>query len=263
MPKFCPVCGSEAVREDDEAVVRCTGIECSAMLFRSLIHFCSRDAMNIDGMGPAIIEQLLDKNMIYNIADIYSLTADDLKTLDKIKEKSAQNLINAINESKKNSLDRLINSFGIRHIGTKTAKILVKKFNKIDMFFDASVDDFMAVNEIGEIMAQSLVSFFANPQTVDLIERLRNAGVNMESESTENIDERFSGKTFVLTGTLSKFSRNEASELIEKFGGKTSSSVSKKTSYVLAGEEAGSKLTKAEELGVTIITEDEFLDMIK
>ena len=263
MPKFCPVCGSEAVREDDEAVVRCTGIECPAMLFRSLIHFCSRDAMNIDGMGPAIIEQLLDKNMISNIADIYSLTADDLKTLDKIKEKSAQNLINAINESKKNSLDRLINSFGIRHVGTKTAKILVKKFNKIDMFFGASVDDFMAVNEIGEIMAQSLVSFFANPQTADLIERLRNAGVNMENESTENIDERFSGKTFVLTGTLSKFSRNEASELIEKFGGKTSSSVSKKTSYVLAGEEAGSKLTKAEELGVTIITEDEFLNMIK
>ena len=263
MPKFCPVCGSEAVREDDEAVVRCTGIECPAMLFRSLIHFCSRDAMNIDGMGPAIIEQLLDKNMISNIADIYSLTADDLKTLDKIKEKSAQNLINAINESKKNSLDRLINSFGIRHVGTKTAKILVKKFNKIDMFFGASVDDFMAVNEIGEIMAQSLVSFFANPQTADLIERLRNAGVNMENESTENIDERFSGKTFVLTGTLSKFSRNEASELIEKFGGKTSSSVSKKTSYVLAGEEAGSKLTKAEELGVTVITEDEFLDMIK
>ena len=178
-------------------------------------------------------------------------------------QKSAQNLINAINESKKNSLDRLINSFGIRHVGTKTAKILVKKFNKIDMFFGASVDDFMAVNEIGEIMAQSLVSFFANPQTADLIERLRNAGVNMENESTENIDERFSGKTFVLTGTLSKFSRNEASELIEKFGGKTSSSVSKKTSYVLAGEEAGSKLTKAEELGVTIITEDEFLDMIK
>ena len=263
MPKYCPVCGSEAVREDDEAVVRCTGIECPAMLFRSLIHFCSRDAMNIDGMGPAIIEQLLDKSMISNIADIYSLTADDLKTLDKIKEKSAQNLINAINESKKNSLDRLINSFGIRHIGTKTAKILVKKFNKIDMFFDASVDDFMAVNEIGEIMAQSLVSFFANPQTADLIERLRNAGVNTENESIENIDERFSGKTFVLTGTLSKFSRNEASELIEKFGGKTSSSVSKKTSYVLAGEEAGSKLTKAEELGVTVITEDEFLDMIK
>lgn len=261
MPKVCPVCGSEAVREEDEAVVRCTGIECLAMLFRSLVHFCSRDAMNIDGMGPAIIEQLLDKNMISNIADIYSLTVEDFKSLDKIKDKSAQNLTKAIEESKKNPLDRLINSFGIRHIGTKTAKILTKKFNTIDMFSKASVDDFMAVNEIGEIMAQSLVSFFANPQTGDLIKKLRAAGVNMESERIENIDDRFLGKTFVLTGTLSRFSRNEASELIEKFGGKTSSSVSKKTSFVLAGEEAGSKLTKAEELGVKIITEEEFIKM--
>lgn len=263
MPKVCPVCGSEAVREDDEAVVRCTGIECPAMLFRSLVHFCSRDAMNIDGMGPAIIEQLLDKNMISNIADIYSLTVEDFKSLDKIKDKSAQNLTKAIEESKKNPLDRLINSFGIRHIGTKTAKILTKKFNTIDMFSKASVDDFMKVSEIGEVMALSLVAFFANPQTGDLIKKLRAAGVNMESERIENIDDRFLGKTFVLTGTLSRFSRNEASELIEKFGGKTSSSVSKKTSFVLAGEEAGSKFTKAEELGVKIITEDEFLDMIK
>lgn len=261
MPKVCPVCGSEAVREDDEAVVRCTGIECPAMLFRSLVHFCSRDAMNIDGMGPAIIEQLLDKNMISNIADIYSLTVEDFKSLDKIKDKSAQNLTKAIEESKKNPLDRLINSFGIRHIGTKTAKILTKKFNTIDMFSKASVDDFMKVSEIGEVMALSLVAFFANPQTGDLIKKLRAAGVNMESERIENIDDRFLGKTFVLTGTLSRFSRNEASELIEKFGGKTSSSVSKKTSFVLAGEEAGSKLTKAEELGVKIITEEEFIKM--
>lgn len=261
MPKVCPVCGSEAVREDDEAVVRCTGIECPAMLFRSLVHFCSRDAMNIDGMGPAIIEQLLDKNMISNIADIYSLTVEEFKSLDKIKDKSAQNLTKAIEESKKNPLDRLINSFGIRHIGTKTAKILTKKFNTIDMFSKASVDDFMKVSEIGEVMALSLVAFFANPQTGDLIKKLRAAGVNMESERIENIDDRFLGKTFVLTGTLSRFSRNEASELIEKFGGKTSSSVSKKTSFVLAGEEAGSKLTKAEELGVKIITEEEFIKM--
>lgn len=263
MPKVCPVCGSEAVREEDEAVTRCTGIECSAMLFRSLVHFASREAMNIDGLGPAIIEQLLDKNMISNIADIYSLTQEDLETLDKIKEKSAQNLINAINESKNNSLDRLINSFGIRHIGTKTAKVLAKKFNTIDAFINASEEDFMNVNEIGEIMALSLRSFFANPQTLDLIERLRTAGINMENEQIENIDERFAGKTFVLTGTLSKFSRVEASEIIEKFGGKTSGSVSKKTSYVLAGEEAGSKLIKAQELGIKIISEEEFLEMTK
>lgn len=263
MPKVCPVCGSEAVREDDEAVTRCTGIECPAMLFRSLVHFASREAMNIDGLGPAIIEQLLDRNMISNIADIYSLTQEDLETLDKIKEKSAQNLINAINESKNNSLDRLINSFGIRHIGTKTAKVLVKKFNAIDAFINASEEDFMSVNEIGEVMALSLRSFFANPQTIDLIEKLRVAGVNMENEKVENIDERFAGKTFVLTGALSKFSRTEASEIIEKFGGKTSGSVSKKTSFVLAGEEAGSKLTKAQELGIQIISEDEFLEMIQ
>lgn len=263
MPKVCPVCGSEAVREDDEAVTRCTGIECPAMLFRSLVHFASREAMNIDGLGPAIIEQLLDRNMISNIADIYSLTQEDLETLDKIKEKSAQNLINAINESKNNSLDRLINSFGIRHIGTKTAKILIKKFNTIESFFEATADDFMKVNEIGEVMALSLESFFSNPQTADLIEKLRVAGVNMESEKIENIDERFAGKTFVLTGTLSKFSRTEASEIIERFGGKTSGSVSKKTSFVLAGEEAGSKLTKAQDLGIKIISEDEFLELIK
>ncbi len=219
--------------------------------------------MNIDGLGPAIIEQLLDRNMISNIADIYSLTQEDLETLDKIKEKSAQNLINAINESKNNSLDRLINSFGIRHIGTKTAKVLVKKFNSIDAFINASEEDFMSVNEIGEVMTLSLRSFFANPQTIDLIEKLRVAGVNMENEKVENVDERFAGKTFVLTGTLSKFSRTEASEIIEKFGGKTSGSVSKKTSFVLAGEEAGSKLTKAQELGIKIISEDEFLEMIQ
>ena len=263
MPRVCPVCGAEAVREEDEAVIRCTGIECPARLFRSVVHFASREAMNIDGLGPAIIEQLLDKNLISNIADIYSLTAEEIETLDKMGEKSAQNLINAINKSKSNSLDRLINSFGIRHIGAKTAKVLVKYFKTIDDFFEATQENFMSVDEIGEIMAESLVSFFANNQTRDLVERLKEAGVNMQNDEEESTDDRFAGKTFVLTGTLTKFTRPEASEIIEKLGGKTSGSVSKKTSFVLAGEEAGSKLTKAQDLGVQIITEDEFLEMIK
>lgn len=262
-PRVCPVCGSLAVREDDEAIVRCTGIECPAMLYRSLIHFCTRNAMDIDGMGPAIIEQLLDKKMISNIADIYNLKAEDLASLDKLGDKSAQKLIDAISKSKQNSLEKLINAFGIRHIGEKTAKMLVKHFNSIDDFLNASVEDFANVDEVGEIMAESLKSFFANPQTIDLIKKLKLANVNMQVIKDENIDDRFLGKTFVLTGTLTNFTRDDASAIIEKFGGKTSGSVSKKTSYVLAGEEAGSKLTKAESLGVTIISEEEFMQMIK
>ncbi len=263
IPRVCPVCGAEAIREDDEAVVRCTGIECPARLFRSLVHFCSREAMNIDGMGPAIIEQLLDKNLISNIADIYVLNAEQIKDLDKMGEKSANNLINAINNSKSNSLDKLITSFGIRHIGAKTAKVLTKHFKTIDEFLNATEDDFIMVDEVGEIMAKSLVNFFASKQTIDLINRLKTAGVNMQSGVDENIDDRFTGKTFVLTGTLSRLTRTEASEIIEKYGGKTSSSVSKKTDFVLAGEEAGSKLTKAESLGIKIISEDEFFEMIE
>lgn len=263
IPRICPVCGAEAVREDDEAVIRCTGIECPARLFRSLVHFCSRDAMNIDGLGPAIIEQLLDKNMINNIADIYSLTTEQVESLDKMGEKSANNLISAINKSKENSLDRLITAFGIRHIGAKTAKVLVKRFKNINDFLKATVDDYIFVDEVGEVMADSLVSFFSSKQTIDLINRLKAVGVNMKSEENEIIDNRFLGQVFVLTGTLAKFTRQEASKIIEKYGGKTSSSVSKKTNYVLAGDEAGSKLTKAEKLGINIISENDFLEMIK
>lgn len=263
MPQKCPICGSEAVREDGEAVVRCTGIECPAMLFRSLVHFASRDAMNIDGLGPAVVEQLLDAKLISNIADIYTLTVKDIMTLERTGEKSANNLINAINASKNNSLDKLINSFGIRHVGLKTAKILAKHFNNIEEMQNATCDEYNDIYEIGEIMSQSIVSFFANPQTKDLIEKLRRVGVNMNSNKSNIADDRFLNKTFVLTGTLPTLSRNEATEIIEKFGGKASSSVSKKTDYVLAGEEAGSKLTKAEQLGIKVITEAEFLEMIK
>lgn len=263
MPKTCPVCGSETVREEDEAVTRCTGIECPAMLFRNLVHFASRDAMEIDGMGPALIEMLLDKNLITNIADIYDLKFDDLVGLDRMGEKSAQNLIDAINKSKENSLEKLINSFGIRHIGAKTAKILAKKFKSLDKLMNASYEKLCSVNEIGEIMADSLQRFFQSAQTQDLIKRLKKANVNMKMEESEILDDRFEGMTFVLTGTLPTLSRNEASEIIEKYGGKTSSSVSKNTTYVLAGEEAGSKLEKAQALKLKIINEDEFKDMIK
>ena len=263
MPKACPVCGAEAVREDGEAVTRCTGIECPAQLFRSLVHFASRDAMDIDGMGPAIIEQLLDENLISNIADIYTLQKEELLKLDRMGEKSADNLIQAIEKSKNNSLDRLINSFGIRHIGTKTSKILAKNFSDLDEMMNATYERYASINEVGDIMADSIVLFFESVQSQDLIKRLKDAGVNTQGSKKELQDNRFEGKVFVLTGTLPTYSRQEAANIIEDFGGKTSSSVSKKTDYVLAGEEAGSKLTKAESLGVKIITEEEFKEMIK
>ena len=263
MPTKCPVCGSDAVREEGEAVVRCTGIECPAMLYRSLIHFASRDAMDIEGLGPAIIEQLLDKKLIENIADIYNLGYENLVDLERMGDKSAKNLLEAIAKSKENSLEKLLNSFGIRHIGLKSAKILAKKYNNIEEIMDASYEELCEINEIGEIMADSIVKFFDNEQTKDLINRLKENGVNMESKIEKSNDNRFEGKIFVLTGTLPTLSRNEATEMIEKFGGKASGSVSKKTSYVLAGEEAGSKLTKAQELGIPIISEEDFLNMVE
>ncbi len=263
MPKVCPVCGAEAVREEGEAAVRCTGIECPAKLFRNLVHFASREAMNIDGLGEQIIKQLLDKNLISNMADIYSLTLEDIASLKKNGKKFAENLINAINNSKQNDLYRLITAFGIRHVGTKAAKVLAKKYKTMDRLIEVTSSELALVEDIGPIMADSIREFFLQDQTIDLIKRLKQAGVNMKYIEEEGSDERFFGKTFVLTGTLEKYTRGEAGNIIEKFGGKTSSSVSKKTDYVLAGEEAGSKLTKAQNLGVKIITEQEFDEMIK
>ena len=263
MPKVCPVCGAEAVREQGEAAVRCTGIECPAKLYRNLVHFVSREAMNIDGLGENIIGVLLDKKMIANIADIYDLKFEDIASLKKNGKKFAQNLIDSINASKENDLYRLITAFGIRHVGVKAAKILAKTYNNIDNLAEADVENLSQVEDIGPIVANSIREFFEQEQTKDLISRLKQAGVNTQRLKEDDEDERFTGKTFVLTGSLENFSREEASNIIEKFGGKTSSSVSKKTSYVLAGEDAGSKLTKAQNLGVTIITEQEFADMIK
>ena len=263
MPKVCPVCGAETKREEGESAVRCMGAECPAKLYRNLVHFVSREAMNIDGLGENIIDQLMDRKLISNIADIYNLTFDDIKTLKKNGTKFATNLVNAIENSKQNDLYRLITALGIMHIGGKASKVLAKKFKNIDNLANASLEELSEIDDIGPIMAQSIVEFFEGEQTKDLIKRLKEAGVNTESKEIESEDNRFEGNTFVLTGSLQKFTRDEASNIIEKFGGKVSGSVSKKTSYLIAGEDAGSKLEKARNLGTTILSEDEFLEMIK
>ena len=221
--------------------------------------------MDIDGLGIKILEQLVDKGLIKNIADIYMLTAEEIASLKKNGKKFAQNLIDSINASKNNDLFKLLTALGIRHIGTKSAKGLCKEYKSIDDIAGASFEELSMIEDVGEITAQSIYEFFRQQQTVDLINRLKEAGVNTEVIQNENTntDDRFAGKTFVLTGSLEEYTRQEASDIIESFGGKVSGSVSKKTSYVLAGEEAGSKLTKAQELGVTIITEQEFKEMIK
>ncbi len=261
MPRTCPVCGAIAVREEGEAAIRCTGVECPAKLFRNLVHFVSREAMNIDGLGENIIQQLLDKKLITNIADIYELKFDDIASLKKNGKKFAQNLVNAIENSKKNDLYRLITALGIRHVGGKASKILARKYKTLDNLAKADLEELQQTEDIGEIMANSIIEFFTQEQTKDLISRLKNAGVNMQSLEQESTDNRFEGKTFVLTGSLSEFTRKEAEEIIERYGGKTSNSVSKKTTYLLAGEDAGSKLTKARELGITIISEQEFKNL--
>ncbi|MBR3696910.1 MAG: NAD-dependent DNA ligase LigA [Clostridia bacterium] len=263
MPNVCPVCGAKAIREEGEAVTRCIGAECPAKLFRSIIHFASRDAMNITGLGENIIDILLEKKLISNIADLYSLTLDDISSLKKNGKKFAQNLIDSINSSKSNDFYRVLNGLGIMHIGVKAAKILAKKYKNIDNLMNSTITDLSSTDDIGEIMANSIYEYFSQEQSIDLINKLKNAGVNFETNIEETEDNRFEGQVFVLTGSLEKYSRKEAQDIIEKFGGKTSSSVSRKTSYVLAGEEAGSKLTKANELGIRIINEEEFEELIK
>lgn len=262
MPRVCPVCGAEAIREEGEAVVRCIGIECPAKLYRSIIHFASKDAMDIDGLGESIIAELIERGLIGNIADIYKLTFDDVASLKKNGKKFAQNMMDAIEESKHRELYRLINSLGIRHVGVKLAKTLTKYYRTMEQLMNSSYEELRLIDDVGEITAQTIYEFFRQEQTIDLIRKLKEAGLNMEVTEKTLSDSRFEGKTFVLTGSLEHYSRDQASEIIEKFGGKTSSSVSKKTDYVLAGEEAGSKLKKAQELGVAIISEEEFIQMI-
>ena len=263
MPRRCPVCGAIAIREEGEAAVRCMGVECPAKQYRNIIHFASREAMNIKGLGESIIDELLNRNMISNIADLYVLKLEDFASLKQNGTKFAQNLVDSIAESKNNEFYRVLNGLGIRHIGVKAAKGLAKKYKNIDNLMNASLEDLKETDDVGEIMAESLYNFFKEEQTKDLILKLRDAGVNFVQEDEEGADNRFDGQIFVLTGALDKYSRKDAEEIIEKFGGKTSSSVSKKTSYVLAGEDSGSKLTKARDLGVTVISEAEFDEMIK
>lgn len=262
MPTVCPVCGGQVIRVPGQSVNKCIGIECPARNLRNIEHFASREAMNIEGLGEKVIEQLYQKKLIHNIADIYTLKIEDIASLKKNGKKFAENLIDSINRSKKNNLDRLITALGIEQVGTKSAKILAKKFQTMDKLAKANFGTLTFVEEIGEITANSIREFFLQEQTQDLLRKLKAAGVNMKQKE-EIVDTRFLGKTFVLTGTLEKYTREEASKIIENFGGKTLSSVSKKTSYVLAGEDAGSKLTKAQNLGVPVITEVQFEEMIK
>lgn len=262
MPEICPSCGAKAVREDGEAAIRCNNPDCPAQLLRMLIHFCSRDAMDIEGLGDALLNKLVEQNMIKTAADIYSLDFDKIAEMDKMGKKSAENLKKAIEKSKENDLSKLVFALGIRHVGAKAAKLLSDNFRDIDSIMNSSAEDISKIDGFGLVMAQSVVDFMSMPQSQKLIADLKAAGVNMKAKDT-HIDNRFSGKTFVLTGTLTKYTRSEASRIIENYGGKASSSVSKKTDYVLAGEAAGSKLAKATELGVKIINEDEFAEMIQ
>lgn len=261
-PTTCPSCGEKVVREDDEAAIRCINPECPAQLLRNLIHFCSRDAMDIEGLGPSIIEAFVNEGMITKVTDIFHLDKERIATLDGFKETSANNIVTSVENSKQNDLGKLIFAFGIRHIGAKAAKLLSDHFKNIDAIMSATKEDILAIDGYGDIMAESVVDFFNNDAVKEMIDELKNVGMNMESKTVIE-DNRFEGKTFVLTGTLPTFKRSEAAKIIESFGGKTASSVSKKTSYVLSGEASGSKLDKANQLGIPVIDENEFLEMIK
>ncbi len=262
LPDVCPSCGEKVFRDEGAAALRCVNPDCPAQLLRNLIHFCSRDAMDIEGLGDAILEVLVNEGLIKDAADIYSLKASDIEKLDRMGKKSADNLLNAIENSKKNDLAKLLFAFGIQHIGEKAAKLLAVHFRDIEAVKKATAEDILAIDGFGDIMAESVADYFSREKSLALIDRLIAAGVNTLSLS-EVKDERFKGMTFVLTGALSAYTRDEASAIIESFGGKTSSSVSKKTSIVLAGEDAGSKLRKANELGIQVISEEEFGEMIK
>lgn len=239
------------------------GIECPAKLLRNIIHFASREAMDILGLGENIIEELLNRGLIKNIADLYELTNEDFESMKKNGKKFAQNLVDSINNSRSNDLYRLITGLGIRNIGVKAAKSLAKHFKTMDNLINAEIEELCTIDDMGEIMAKSVYEFFREPQTLDLIDRFKALGLNMEMKQEEELDNRFEGMTFVLTGALDGYSRKEAEDIIEKFGGKASSSVSKKTTYVLAGEDSGSKLEKAKQLGIQIISEAEFNEMIQ
>ena len=263
LPEVCPVCGTVSVRDDGESVLRCPNVECPAQLLKNLIHFASKNAMNIDGLGPANMKLFVEKGLVKSPADIYSLQKEQLLSLERFAEKSADNLLKAIENSKSAELDRLVHALGIRNIGQRAATLLCEKFPSMEQLMSAAKDDIASIEGFGEIMAESVAKALSEPHRIDLISRLRDAGVNMEYSKKSTGDNRFEGKTFVLTGTLPTMKRDEAKKLIESFGGKVSGSVSKKTSYVVAGEEAGSKLVKAQELGIEILSEADLIERTK
>ena len=262
LPKTCPVCGAPTARDEDGAFLRCTGAACPAQLSRNIAHFVSRDAMDIEGLGSAIVDALIEKGLLQTPADIYALTLEDVKSLWKSGETAAKKLLAAIEESKCRDVSRLIYALGIRQVGAKTGKVLASTFGSLDALIHADLEMLKDVPDVGEVTAQSIHDWFSQPQAAEMIERLRAAGVNFESTRTA-LDSRFAGMTFVLTGALTMFTREEATEKIEAFGGKASGSVSKKTTYVVVGENAGSKERKARELGIPILSEEAFLEMLK
>lgn len=262
LPKTCPVCGAPVERDEDGAHTRCTGAECPAQLLRNLAHFASRDAMDIEGLGIAVVENLVNAQLVKTPGDLYFLNEEDVARLERMGKRSAKKLLAALEKSKEQDLSRLIYAFGIRQVGQKAGKILAARFQTLENLQNATLEELTAVDDIGEITAQSILDWMASPQSRHLIDRLREAGVNMTA-AEQGSDRRFEGMTFVLTGTLEKFTRDEASEMIEARGGKSSGSVSKKTTYVVAGEAAGSKLRKAQELGIPVLTEEEFLALLK
>ena len=262
LPDRCPVCGAPVVRDEDGAALRCTGAECPAQLQRNITHFASRDAMDIEGLGPAVVAQLVENGLIANVADLYDLHAQDVAQLDRMGAKSAENLIRAIEKSKANDLSKLIYGLGIRPGGEKAAAVLARHFGTLNALTAAPTEELTEIPDVGEITAKCIVDYLNQPQAKDLIARLKAAGVNMDS-TVQKVDDRFAGMTFVLTGTLTRFDRKTAENEIVLRGGKASGSVSKKTTYVVAGEAAGSKLTKAQQLGVPVLTEDEFAELLK
>lgn len=262
LPHVCPVCGSETKRDPDGAFIRCCGAACPAQLSRNIAHFVSRDAMDIDGLGSAIVESLIERGYLKSAADIYYLTFEQVKSLWQKGELAAKKLLGAIDRSKQQDVSKLIYALGIRQVGVKTAKVLSTAFGSLDRLMEASLDELCQLSDVGDVTAQSIYEWFRNPQSSQMVERLRDAGVNFLSHRAI-VDTRFAGQTFVLTGALTKFTRDEATEKIELFGGKVSGSVSKKTSFVVVGENAGSKERKARELNIPILSEDEFLDMLQ
>ena len=261
-PTVCPACGAPVARDEDGAAIRCTGAECPAQRLRNIVHFASKDAMDIDGLGPAVVEALDKAGLIRTPAELYSLEPQSVAAVERMGKKSAENLIANLEDSKSRGLARLLCAFGIRQVGSKAAKVLARHFASLDELMAATEEQLTAIDDVGPITARYIVRWFESPQSLHQIRLLREAGVSFESRE-ELADDRFAGKTFVLTGTLERFTRSEAEEIIERFGGKASGSVSKKTSYVLAGANPGSKLTKAESLGIPIITEDEFARLIE